>query len=357
MTPRAYSPMGWGFARRAGVVCASMGAGLGTGLGTGCAGVSHQAFRPPVVLPPAPNSGDIPRPSGAVGGLSVLDWAGFTAAISYTFDDTNSSQIENYDALDELGVRFSFYLQTNKPEANDPVWARALQAGHELGNHSHTHQREDDGRDVDAANAFIAKTFGVTPVTMAAPYGSSAYVELAKTRFIINRGVNNGLISPTDATNPFELPCFIPNEGASAGDFNAQVDTARSARKWQTVLVHGFSGGSDAAYQPVDLEQFVAAVRYAKSLGDVWIDSVVNVGAYWLGHQTLLAAIAANSQDAKHGTEQTWNWTLPAHFPSGHRLRVTVTGGTLTQDGIPVPWDPHGYYEISLDAKNLTLGT
>src|SRR5262245_2795056 len=43
---------------------------------------------------PVPPGGGVPRPNGTPGNLKVLDWAGFTAAVSYTFDDTNSSQIQ-----------------------------------------------------------------------------------------------------------------------------------------------------------------------------------------------------------------------------------------------------------------------
>jgi len=55
------------------------------------------------------------------------------------------------------------------------------------------------------------------------------------------------------------------------------------------------------------------------------------------------------------GSDQTWTWTLPAHFPPGKCLRVTADGGTLKQGGTPLVWDPHGYYEVSLDAGALTL--
>ena len=40
------------------------------------------------------------------------------------------------------------------------------------------------------------------------------------------------------------------------------------------MLVHGFTGGSDGAYQPVAIGEFTSSVNYAKSLGDVWIDTV-----------------------------------------------------------------------------------
>ena len=55
------------------------------------------------------------------------------------------------------------------------------------------------------------------------------------------------------------------------------------------------------------------------------------------------------------GSNKTWTWTLPGQFPTGKYLRVKVDGGTLTQNGAPVVWDSHGYYEVALDAKTLTL--
>ena len=304
----------------------------------------------PAELPPPPGPGGMPQPAGELGDVTVLNWAGFTAAVSYTFDDSNSSQIRNYAALQQLGVRMTFYLQTNKSDASDPIWAQALNDGHELGNHTHSHSMTDDGSDTDKATAFIQDTFGVTPLTMAAPYGDSSYAAIATTRFLINRGVSNGLVKPNDNSNPFSLFCYIPDEGAPADDFNAQVDSARTGLGWRVMLVHGFTGGTDSAYQPVALEEFVAGVEYAKSLGDVWIDSVLNVGAYWLGQKAFKTA-AIDEQ----GDTRTFTWTLPAHFPSGRSLRVTTSGGTLTQAGSPLPWNDHGYYEVALDAGPLTV--
>jgi hypothetical protein len=50
----------------------------------------------------------------------------------------------------------------------------------------------------------------------------------------------------------------------------------------------------------------------------------------------------------------TWRWTLPPNFPPGRKLRVVVDGGTLTQNGMPLSWDRHGYYEVALDAQSLS---
>lgn len=283
--------------------------------------------------------------------MTVLDWAGFTGAVSYTFDDANSTQIQNYDALQALGVRMTFYLQTNKKEASSPTWAKALEDGHELGNHTHSHAMTDDGSDTDTATRFIETNFGVTPLTMAAPYGADVYKAVASTRFLINRGVQGGLVKPNDATDPFSLFCYIPAENAGADGFNGQVDAARSGGGWHVVLVHGFTGGSDGAYQPVAFEEFVAAVEYAKSLGDMWIDSVLNVGAYWLGQK----AFASATPQLDPSGSITYTWSLPEHFPSGRVLRVTASGGTLTQGGRELTWDDRGYYEVSLDDRSLTV--
>jgi peptidoglycan/xylan/chitin deacetylase (PgdA/CDA1 family) len=284
-----------------------------------------------------------------VGGLQVLNWAGFKAAVSYTFDDTNSSQIAHYKELAALGVHFTFYLITGKTEINDPVWTQAVADGHELGNHTKSHSSAGTGEDIDAATTLIEDKFKTKVWTMAAPNGAAVYTDLSKTRFLINRGVANGLVAPNDNSDPFTLFCYIPPTGASKAAMDTQVTDARTAGKWRIVLVHGFSGGSDGAYQPVAFDQFSASVAASKALGDVWIDSVVNVGAYWLGQKAFTKAAPAASGAG------TYAWTLPAHFPPGEYLRVNVTGGTLTQKGASVPWNTHGYYEVALDAGSLTL--
>ena len=78
----------------------------------------------PSGYPMPPGSGSEPAPSGSPGTLTVLNWAGFKGAVTYTFDDDNDSQMANYSSLEGLGVPLTFYLWTGRTEATNSVWGR-----------------------------------------------------------------------------------------------------------------------------------------------------------------------------------------------------------------------------------------
>ena len=305
-----------------------------------------------------PGTATVAKPTGAVGGLKVVSWAGFKAAVTYTFDDANQSQVDHYSSLEALGVHYTFFLIGAKVATNLSAWKQAIKDGHEIGNHTQTHDGNDGTfpgypQDISEGQTTIENALGITLYTMAAPNGDAGYSSPAQTYYFMNRGVADGLYMAGNETapSPFNGYCYIPPASAPASDFNSEVDGAVNGGGWRVVLVHGFVGGTDGAYQPVNLSDFVSGVNYTKSKGNVWIDTYMNVGAYWRGGNAVAKATAATS-----GSNTTYTWTLPAHFPPGKYIRVTVTGGTPSQRGTALAWDPHGYYEVSLDAGSLTLG-
>src|SRR5579862_1153744 len=90
-------------------------------------------------LPAPPGPANVPRPAGAPGNLKVLDWAGFTSAVSYTFDDGQPSQIEHYADLAAAGVRMTFFINSAGAswEAGFvDTFSRAVRDGHEVANHT-----------------------------------------------------------------------------------------------------------------------------------------------------------------------------------------------------------------------------
>ncbi|HET9957393.1 MAG TPA: polysaccharide deacetylase family protein [Polyangiaceae bacterium] len=301
---------------------------------------------------PAPGNGGVAKPSGTPGAITVLPWAGFKGAVSYTFDDTNQTQINRYAEMNALGVRFTFFMQTGKQnEFGNSVWSQAKTAGHELANHTRTHSGTASDPDIKNGQSDIQGKFQVTPVTMAAPNGTDGYADVAKNnRYLINRGVgktNPGFNDPI--SSQYNLSGWLPAGGNA--DYGS-VTSAVSGGKWIIVCIHGWNdqGATDGAYQATSFSSFTSHVTSLKNSGNAWIDTVENIGSYWVGSKSFAAATTTTS-----GSDKTWTWTLPANFPKGNYLRVKVDGGTLKQNGTTLPWDPHGYYEISLDALSVTL--
>jgi peptidoglycan/xylan/chitin deacetylase (PgdA/CDA1 family) len=311
---------------------------------------------------PAPATGGVAQPTGAGSTVTVVDWAGFKGAISFNFDDTNQTQIDHYQemqALNDKGnnVRYTFYLQTNKTkELGSTVWPQAVKDGHELGNHTKSHASAASATDIQAAEDTIQQMFGVTAYSIAAPNGDASYQTAAKGKFLTNRTAgDNGAIAMTDNpdTRQFTLPCILPASGASTSAMTGPIDTAVKAGKWSTLLIHGFSGGSDGAYNPVDFSNWSAAVKWAKEQGNIWIDTVVNVSSYWIGAYRFNKLTPTAS-----GSDKVWTWKISdfnTPFPPGKYLRVKTDGGSLKQGSTTLQWDEHGYYEVSLDAGTLTL--
>ncbi len=282
------------------------------------------------------------KPSGAVGGLKVLDWAGFTGAVSFTFDDGTSSTVSNYSKLQATGARVTFFLVSSWGNSSNAVFKTAITDGHEIGNHTKSHSSAASLADLQAAEDFFKSTFGVTAYTMAAPNGDGSWASVAPNLMIANRGVSNGLIGPRDSTNAFSLPSYIPPTGASSSAMDSEVNAAKTGKKWKIFCVHGFDSAG-GTYQPVDITAMTTTMSNAVK-GGVWADTMMNVAAYWLGQKAISASATTSA-----------TWTLPAHFPPNMCLRVTTTGGTVKQNGAVVPWNDHGYYEISLDAKSVTV--
>lgn len=313
-------------------------------------------------MPPLPAlaGSNVPKPAGPAGNLKVLNWAGFKSAITYTFDDSLPSQIAAYPQLQATGVRMTFFL-VGASDENSPTWAQAAKDGHELGNHTE-HHCHADGKgcgwgayagslesEYDLCSSHIQQAYGVKTVwTTASPYGDMGYDPVAATRFFLNRGVRGGQVAPLDNSDPYNLPIHGAVAGEKADSFNSFIDSSHQAGNWGIFLFHSLGG--DGGYAPVVLADVIASIDHAKSLGDVWIDSMVNVGAYWAGQNAL-----EHASVTRRGKQTVVAWTLPPHFPPGKLVRVTVTGGTLRQDGKTLPWDSHGYYEVALDSGSLTI--
>jgi peptidoglycan/xylan/chitin deacetylase (PgdA/CDA1 family) len=309
---------------------------------------------------------EVARPAGtsALPGLRVLDWAGFKGALSYTFDDGQPSHHEHYPKLKAERVRVTYYI--NYPVGTwwpgfDATWKDAIAQGSEIGNHTTHHCRAAEltdnnsstcpsglanaGAEFDDSNDYIRTKLGQAAVwTTAYPFGDTDYRSAAASRFLVARGVWPGMVAPGTGSDALNLPVT----GFAGGD-RTVVDNAVAQGRWMIYLFHTLLPTTQNWGDGNEIGAVTGNMAYAKSLGTMWIDSVVNIGAYWRGQQLLQGATPSTSAGVT-----TWSWTLPANFPSGRKLRVVVDGGTLSQNGTPLGWDRRGYYEVSLDAQSLS---
>jgi hypothetical protein len=341
---------------------------------------------------PVPATGPVPQPDGTPGNLQVLRWAGFTAAVSYTLDDARVSVAygTNYADLTVPGVPMTFYVSPSEVAKHLTFWQGVLADGQEIANHTEDHCRVSTSGvfsdcaydygvphadqtpmdEIDAANDYIEDVIGQDGVfTMATPYGDSNWVPYATAAgFIANRRVGGTFVSADDLTDQMNLPDYWfgpviePGQSGSWGELgdtpeviNAKIDEVRAGNGWSTFLIHRLT---PAPEDPADgccavpVASLTASMDYLLGLGDVWGGTVVDVAAYRIGKNLLDTATPVVT-----GETTTWTWTLPPNFPPGRFVRVTVDGGVLSQGGQDLVWDAHGYYEVALDAGELTLAT
>jgi hypothetical protein len=328
----------------------SAGAGAGTG---GAAGGSSGSGGSGGSGPPAsfkcenlslaPSTTGVAKPAGAAGGLKVIDWAGFKGAMSMTFDDNTPSQMANYAALKATGGHFTWFVVGSWLSGSSDVakYKATLADGQEMANHTYNHQSGGSMSDLQQAETFITTNFGVTANSMAAPNCDGSWASVAPSVLFQNRGPCSGsaaTVSPRDSTSPFALPAYLP----ATGEASATMSNSIQMGKWRIFVIHGFDS-QGGTYQPVPIANVTGTMTKAVTDG-YWVEGISNVGAYWQG-QKLISATATTSA----------TWTLPAHFPPNMCVRVTTTGGNVTQKGQSIAWDDHGYYQISLDAGEVTI--
>ena len=128
---------------------------------------------------------------------------------------------------------------------------------------------------------------------------------------------------------------------------------------WLALFCAGAAGYAEAGSQTPSLEEIASGKTRVIDLSYAINDHLVS----WPGDaKAFEAKTYATVGKEGYFTRSFWmlehygtHMDAPAHFPPGKYLRVTVSGGTLTQAGSTLAWDDHGFYEVSLDAGTLTL--
>lgn len=218
------------------------------------------------------------------------------AAVSYTFDDGLQSHVDvAAPLLEKFGFQGTFYIVPGRmrekisdaPEV-DPrfrfgecaiSWEEALrlkQAGHEIGNHSLTHDfmnRMHSEAELRAATAdaslLIRDHLGEPPMTFAYPYNEwhEQAHHAALACHIAVREKWNGWGSLGKA--PF-----------GAEQANEQVREAMGKGAWLVPMIHGIDGG----FMPLKSKELATHLQWmheqCKNSGSVWVATYADVYRY-----------------------------------------------------------------------------
>jgi hypothetical protein len=224
--------------------------------------------------------------------------------LSLTFDDARLSQIDKgIPLLDKYGVKATFYLSPENMRRRQEGWKKAVNDGHDIGNHSILHpcsgnfawsrnkalenySLESMGRELDSASNLIKDTLGIQPVSFGYPCGQTfigrgsntkSYVPLVADKFETGRlwkseSPNDPVFCDLSQLTGIEL------DGKSFDQIVPLIEDAKSKGLWLVFAGHEMN---DAGSQTSLLSTIEAICKYASDPANgIWIDNVHNVAVY-----------------------------------------------------------------------------
>lgn len=242
--------------------------------------------------PAQPSPTDFSWPNGARG------------AVSLTFDDARSSQIDpGLAVLDRLNAKATFYVVPVRVAEDRAGWKRLVASGYEIGNHSLRHpctgnfawSREAALEDYTLdrmrtelidCNRQLTEMLGVEPVTFAYPCGQTfvgrgrstqSYVPVVAELFLAGRGWLDE--TPNDPTF-FDTAQVsgMSMDGIDFPEVKTLVESARDAGYWLVLAGHEIGHAGRQTTRVRMLEQLVPYLRDPEN--EIWFETVGVVARY-----------------------------------------------------------------------------
>jgi peptidoglycan-N-acetylglucosamine deacetylase len=244
-----------------------------------------------------------PRPS--------FKWPdGKRVALSLTFDDARTSQVEGGTALlDKHNVKATFYVVPSAVEKKLDGWKKAVASGHEIANHSlnhpcsgnfawsrskalETYSSDQMQRELSDANRRIKELLGVMPESFAYPCGQKfvgrgvdtrSYVPIAARLFVTARGWLDE--APNDPTYvDFAQLTGIESDGKDFEQILPILENARKDGLWVVLAGHEMNTSGNQTTRLAMLEKLCA---YANDPANgIWIAPVGTIAKYVQGQRT-----------------------------------------------------------------------
>ena len=225
-------------------------------------------------------------------------------ALSLTFDDARESQVlVGTKLLDQYGIKATFFVVPSAVEKQLAGWKKAVESGHEIGNHSLLHpcsanfawSRNKALEDYTLkkmrlelleCNKRIEELLGVRAEVFAYPCGqkfvgrgtnTKSYVPLISKMFVAGRGWMDE--SPNDPVycNLAQLT-GVEMDGKSFEQVLTVIEDARKSGQWLVLAGHEMG---NAGRQTTQLEMLKKLAEYAKNPANgIWLEPMGTVSKY-----------------------------------------------------------------------------
>jgi len=249
-----------------------------------------------------------------------------TAAVSYTFDDGQETQIIGaVPLLNQFGFKGTFFLiagfaPDHNPTPTDPnssagwdEWKQVLAQGHELGSHSMTHPHLVPITDEiqlyhevhDSATLIFSKT-GQFPKSFAYPFDE------------FSPSLHNLVLSTYAAARESDI--FFGGSTFTTTYANGVIDQAIANGQWVAPLLHGIDAGG---YDPVPSSELSKHFQYVQGLqNQVWVDTFGNISRYVKERDNALLQVNSTTTNSIIFTltcslyAQLFNYPLTVEIPT-----------------------------------------
>jgi peptidoglycan/xylan/chitin deacetylase (PgdA/CDA1 family) len=241
----------------------------------------------------------------AVAQTRAFAWPdGKKMAISLSFDDARISNVEGGTALlDEYGVKATFYLVPDNAKKRLEGWKKAVDSGHEIGNHSINHACsgnfvwargnplenytiEKMRNELIETNRQLKDMLGVTPTTYAYPCGQTflgrgkntqSFIPLISDLFLAGRGwLDEAPVDPSYCD--MAVLTGMETDGKNFDQILAMITEARKSGQWLVLAGHETA---ESGPQTTRLDVLRQLCAYAKDPANgIWIAPVGEIAAY-----------------------------------------------------------------------------
>ena len=188
--------------------------------------------------------------------LRVLPWNDHPAAVSLTFDDSRAVHLDLVvPELNKRHLHATFFVIVSKLTRLDD-WRRVQAQGHEIGNHSLTHEhtaaltKASEQLEVEDAKDFLESNFKSNVSIFAYPYSelSPGLALWVKRYDFAARGWQGDSASAYVTANAepdwYNLPSQPAYTKYDAAVYKSWVDKALAMHAWTTLQIHGIGDPS-----------------------------------------------------------------------------------------------------------------